>query len=44
MPPGPNDVSVANGYIPNASAWGSNVRQAKGLVIARVENGVAYSE
>ena len=44
VPTGPNDVSVANGYIPNASAWGSNVRQAKNLVIVRVENGVAYSE
>jgi hypothetical protein len=44
VPTGPNDISEANGYIPNASPWSWSVREAKGLVIARVENGVAYSE
>lgn len=38
----PYDVSAANGYIPDASAWRSEV--GNGLTITRVSNGVAYND
>lgn len=38
----PYDVSAANGYIPDASDWRSNV--GRNLTITRVSNGVAYND
>lgn len=38
------DVSITNGYIPDATGWGSVVRQSNNLVITRVEDGVAYND